>query len=132
MKSPATLTILFLAALFSAAFAQRPSMHGHDRQWKVPRAAAEKANPLASRRDALNGGEKLYRQRCMTCHGEDGMGGSRAPALAAADVAAQSDGALFWKIGGGNTRSGMPSFSFLPEPQRWQLVLFLRSLAPAQ
>ena len=44
------------------------------------------------------------------------------------DVQAQTDGALFWKIASGNTRRGMPTFSYLPEPQRWQLVLALRGL----
>jgi len=45
-------------------------------------------------------------------------------------VQVQSDGALYWKITGGNTRGGMPTFSFLPELQRWQLVMHLRTLAP--
>jgi hypothetical protein len=44
-------------------------------------------------------------------------------------VQSQRDGALFWKISTGNTREGMPAFSFLPEPQRWQLVLHVRGLA---
>jgi hypothetical protein len=44
-------------------------------------------------------------------------------------VQVQTDGALFWKISTGNTRKGMPAFSFLPEAQRWQLVLRLRTLA---
>jgi hypothetical protein len=35
---------------------------------------------------------------------------------------------LFWKITNGNTDRGMPSFSKLPELQRWQLVLYLRTL----
>ncbi|HEV2728482.1 MAG TPA: hypothetical protein VGV15_00495 [Terriglobales bacterium] len=42
----------------------------------------------------------------------------------------QSDGTLFWKITNGNPDRGMPSFSTLPEPQRWQLVLFIRTLKP--
>jgi len=46
-------------------------------------------------------------------------------------VQQQSDGALFWKITNGNTDRGMPSFSRLPELQRWQLVLYLRTLKPA-
>jgi len=37
---------------------------------------------------------------------------------------------LFWKITNGNPDRGMPSFSKLPEPQRWQLVLFVRKLKP--
>jgi hypothetical protein len=44
-------------------------------------------------------------------------------------VQAQTDGALFWKISGGNSHQGMPAFSFLPDPQRWQLVLHLRAIA---
>jgi hypothetical protein len=44
-------------------------------------------------------------------------------------VQPETDGALFWKISSGDTRAGMPSFSYLPAPERWQLVLHLRSLA---
>jgi hypothetical protein len=44
-------------------------------------------------------------------------------------VQAQTDGQLYWKINTGNTRAGMPAFSFLPELQRWQLVLQLRAIA---
>ena len=40
----------------------------------------------------------------------------------------KKDGTLFWKITNGNAPKGMPSFSRLPELQRWQLVLFLRRL----
>jgi len=47
-------------------------------------------------------------------------------------VQEQSDGALFWKITNGNPDRGMPSFSRLPELQRWQLVLYLRRLKPLQ
>ena len=46
-------------------------------------------------------------------------------------VQQQSDGTLFWKITNGNLAHGMPSFSKLPEAQRWQLVLYIRTLMPA-
>ena len=39
------------------------------------------------------------------------------------------DGTLFWKVSSGNARQGMPPFSYLPEAQRWQLVLWLRTQA---
>jgi len=84
---------------------------------------------LAGRSDALAGGKKLFDQRCSVCHRSDGTGTSRGPNLTLARVQQQSEGALLWKISSGNTRSGMPSFSFLPEPQRWQLVAYLRSLS---
>ena len=42
-------------------------------------------------------------------------------------VQQQTDGTLFWKITNGNPDRGMPSFSNVPELQRWQIVLYLRS-----
>ena len=95
--------------------------------WTAPTKEAARTNPLASRHETARGGAKLFRQRCVSCHGDDGNGTDRGPDLSASDVRAQSDGALFWKITSGNTRSGMPAFSFLPELQRWQLVMHLRT-----
>jgi mono/diheme cytochrome c family protein len=98
-----------------------------DASWSAPPAARLRANPLQHRQEAAAGGGKLFEQRCATCHGEDGHGTSKAPDLTQPDVQAQSDGTLFWKISSGNTHAGMPAFSFLPELQRWQLVLHLRA-----
>jgi mono/diheme cytochrome c family protein len=98
-----------------------------DASWVAPPAAGTRANPLQNRPEAAAGGGKLFEQRCTTCHGEDGRGTSKAPDLTQPDVQAQTDGALFWKISSGNTHAGMPAFSFLPELQRWQLVLHLRA-----
>jgi mono/diheme cytochrome c family protein len=99
------------------------------RPWVVPSTADVRQNPLTGRTDVLAGGKKVFLQRCGSCHREDGTGTSRGPNLMVASVQKQGDGALFWKISSGNSRTGMPSFSFLPEPQRWQLLLYLRSLA---
>ncbi len=98
------------------------------RRWTAPPDAARRTNPLAARPDAAAGGRKLFEQRCAACHGNGGEGTRKGPDLTATHVQGQSDGALFWKITQGNTRGGMPTFSFLPEPQRWQLVLHLRRL----
>jgi mono/diheme cytochrome c family protein len=100
-----------------------------DDSWTAPVNEVSKSNPLAGRNDVLPGGTKLFRERCASCHGEDGRGTAKAPDLAQDAVQTQSDGALFWKISGGNTHGGMPAFSFLPEQQRWQLVLRVRSLS---
>ena len=40
-------------------------------------------------------------------------------------------GAIFWVLTNGVVRKGMPVWSKLPEPQRWQLVSFIKSLGPA-
>ncbi len=103
-------------------------VRARDPEWVAPAKEAAKANPLAGRTDAAAGGGKLFRQRCSKCHGADGHGTRKGPNLAHADVQAQSDGTLFWKISSGNSHEDMPSFSFLPEPQRWQLVLHVREI----
>jgi mono/diheme cytochrome c family protein len=96
--------------------------------WIAPASADARQNPVARRADVLPGGRKMFEQRCRVCHRADGTGTTRGPNLAIARVLQQSDGALYWKISSGNTRTGMPSFSFLPESQRWQLVAYIRSL----
>lgn len=120
-------TALFAGVVSLAAQNEKNSQA--DREWFAPPSADAKTNPLAKSSEAVAGGRKLFHQRCGTCHGDDARGTSRAPDLTAADVQAQSDGALFWKITSGNTRTGMPTFSFLPELQRWQLVLHIRAHA---
>jgi mono/diheme cytochrome c family protein len=101
----------------------------YDPSWVAPAKAASKPNPLTGRSDAEPGGRKIFQQRCASCHADDGRGTSKGPDLTQADIQSESDGALFWKMTSGNTRAGMPTFSFLSEAQRWQLVLHLRSLA---
>lgn len=117
----------FVATL-GTAIAQ-PATQPKRATWVAPAGADAMANPLANRSDTLPGGRKIFLQRCSQCHGDDGSGAPRGPNLMIDRVQRQSDGALFWKITSGNTRSGMPTFSFLPELQRWQLVQYLRSQA---
>jgi len=99
-----------------------------DPSWRVPTEAIEKANPLAERPELAAGGKKLFTRNCVECHGKSGEGLKKAADLQLPVVQGQSDGALFWKITNGNPDRGMPSFSRLPELQRWQIVLYLRSL----
>ncbi|HWK09316.1 MAG TPA: c-type cytochrome [Vicinamibacterales bacterium] len=128
-----TRRVIFVALVVAAAnVVAQMQVRDRDTTWVAPDAAASKPNPLATRPDTALGGRKIFEQRCTTCHGEDARGTDRGPDLLATDVQAQTDGALFWKISSGNSRAGMPSFSFLPEPQRWQLVLHLRSVAKAR
>ncbi len=127
-----TTLIAVLVFIYAAMIAHAQQARDHDPLWVAPTADAAKTNPLTVRPEAIAGGEKIYRQRCATCHGDDGHGTPKAPDLTAPDVLGQSDGALFWKITSGNTHAGMPTFSFLPKPQRWQLVLYVRSLTVRQ
>jgi mono/diheme cytochrome c family protein len=104
-----------------------PASGKTDPSWVAPRSASGRKNPLESRPELVAGGRKVYEQRCAYCHGDDLRGTNRAPDLRTARVQGQSDGELLWKITSGNTHTGMPTFSFLPEAQRWQLVLHLRA-----
>ncbi len=102
-----------------------------DSAWQPPPAAVARTNPLAGSPQYVAGGRKLFQRECAACHGPRGQGSLKNAAnLQLPAVQQQTDGALFWKISNGNSRRGMPSFTRLPEMQRWQIVLFLRTLAP--
>ena len=120
---------LVCAAMTVAVVAQTVS-YTPDPKWTPPPDAVAKSNPLAGNADAAAGGRKLFQRHCAECHGNDALGAKKknAPALTSDVVQHQSDGALFWKITNGKADGEMPSFSRLPELQRWQLVLYLRTL----
>ena len=127
MNRFAALTVVVLLQLAGIAGLAAQTRQ-QDRSWTAPDHAASKPNPLSSRPELAAGGRKIFEQRCTQCHGDDAQGTTRAPDLLSRRVQAQSDGTLFWKISSGDTRAGMPTFSYLPAPERWQLVLHLRSL----
>ena len=101
-----------------------------DASWHPPTAAIARENPLATKPELAAGGRKLFQKNCAECHGSNGSGmeTKHSADLQLPVVQQQTDGTLFWKITNGNARKGMPSFSKLPEQQRWQLVLYLRTL----
>ncbi len=121
-------TVLLIGSIVVSAQQPRTAREPGAR-WTAPTSESARTNPLAGQTAAVAGGRKVFQQRCSTCHGEDGAGTAAAPDLTRSSVRRQSDGALFWKITSGNTRTGMPTFSFLPPLQRWQLVLYIRSLS---
>jgi hypothetical protein len=45
-------------------------------------------------------------------------------------MAGISDGQLFWIIRNGSPGTGMMAFAGLSDEQTWQLILYVRSLAP--
>ena len=103
---------------------------------KAPPKAVARRNPLERDPEAVAAGAKLYGLHCAECHGQTGEGGQgskKGPRLRAGEVQQSSAGTLFWVLTNGVVRRGMPVWSKLPEPQRWQLVSFLQSLnAPAK
>ncbi len=117
--------------LVGVSLAQNPG-YQQDSTWHAPPGAGSRPNPLASRPEAAAGGRKLFIRNCAECHGKQGAGieAKHSADLQLPVVQQQSDGTLFWKITNGNTGRGMPSFSKVPELQRWQIVLFIRTLKP--
>jgi mono/diheme cytochrome c family protein len=95
---------------------------------KAPDKARAKSNPLEKDRDAILGGQNLFDQHCSECHGDTGEGGKKGPSLRDPQVQNAVPGAIFWILTNGVVRRGMPVWSKLPEPQRWQLVSYIKSL----
>ncbi|MDP9162421.1 MAG: c-type cytochrome [Acidobacteriota bacterium] len=122
-----------ILTIISGSMTAQNSAYESDTTWKVPESAAAIQNPLAERPETAKGGKKLFLRNCAECHGKDGSGilKKHSANFRLAAVQAQSDGSLFWKITNGNPDRGMPSFSKLPGAQRWQLVLYLRTLQGA-
>ena len=105
-----------------------------DGSWlkKVPLADRERVNPFAGKPDAAAAGENLFRNNCAKCHGVNAEGKGSRPSLRSARLAAATDGEIAWIIKNGQMFKGMPSWGGLPEPTRWQIVAYLRSLNPPQ
>ena len=98
---------------------------------KVPAKDHARTNPLAANPDAVETGAAIYRENCAQCHGADAMGdGKKKPSLKSDEIKNATDGDLEWFLRQGDLKGGMPSWSSLPQAQRWQVVAYLRSLQP--
>ena len=120
-----TIVVVLAAGAVSQNIAFKP-----DPDWQPPTEATLRPNPLAGKKELASGGRKLFQRHCAECHGDNGRGLKSSADLQLPVVQEQTDGTLYWKISNGNARHGMPSFSSIPELQRWQLVLHLRTLKP--
>jgi len=95
---------------------------------EAPEKAREKKNPFEGDTQAVAAGGKLFEQHCAECHGPKAGGTRKGPSLLREEVQQATAGTLFWILTNGVVRRGMPVWSKLPEPERWQIVTFLRSL----
>jgi len=99
---------------------------------KAPAKYRAKANPMATDKNAVAAGKVLFEEHCAECHGENALGSKKAPSLRAPEVQSAPPGTIFWILTNGIVRKGMPVWSKLPEPQRWQLITYIHSLGPAE
>ena len=101
-----------------------------DLGWMKHISAADRArtNPYANRPEAIAGGSRLFQDHCAQCHGEDALGRGKRPSLRTREVQRAGDGEIFSLLKNGYLKKGMPSWSSLPEPSRWQLIAYVKSL----
>lgn len=97
---------------------------------KVPDADRKRVNPYAGKADAVAAGKLLFADNCAKCHGEDALGRHGRPSLRSERIVQATDGELAWLLKNGSAWKGMPTWSALPEPERWQIITYLRSLPP--
>lgn len=97
----------------------------------VPRKDRARVNPYAGQPDAITAGAKLFADHCAPCHGADALGRGKRPSLRSKRVQDATDGELAWLLRNGVLAQGMPSWSALPEPSRWQVIAYVKSLGPS-
>jgi mono/diheme cytochrome c family protein len=120
------MTVIVLPMMFVATILASVG----DGEWraKVAESARLRPNPMAGDPSSVAAGSKLFQQNCATCHGKRAEGSSKRPNLHSNRIKSATPGELEWLLKNGSLKNGMPSWSRLPEPQRWQLVTFLKSL----
>ena len=127
-----TLALALLFAGLLAGYSSAADSNPYAELTKVPAKESARANPLANDPDAVAAGGKLYSLHCAECHGANAEGNTRGkkkgPALKASEIQQAAPGTLFWLLTNGSVRKGMPVWSKLPEPQRWQIVTYVKSL----
>jgi len=112
--------------------ARKPNADVYAELARAPEKARNRSNPLENDSEAVAAGRLLFEDHCAECHGDKAEGGKKGPNLRAPEVQNSTPGTLFWLLTNGVVRKGMPVWSKLPEPQRWQLVRYLKSLGVPQ
>jgi cytochrome c oxidase cbb3-type subunit 2 len=123
------MTLKILAAAFFI-LALSTALAAADAHWAdAPPRDHTRQNPFAGQPEAVAAGAILFRNHCAQCHQADARGdGRKKPSLRTPQVRDASDGDLEWFLRQGDLRHGMPSWSNLPQAQRWQIIAFLRSI----
>lgn len=134
----ASITV-FSAVFFTGFSSEMIHPFASQDPWKAPEWADTLKSPYHEEPLTLAQGEELFVLYCATCHGDSGYGdgaaggslGQKPANFHDTLVKAQSDGAIFWKLGTG--RGNMPPFKdVFTDEQRWQLVAYIRHLGKTE
>ena len=115
--------VLFTAFSLISLLAADKNFHN------APDSAKAQKNPFEGQQDASDAGRALYQRNCLACHGKEGKGTGNVPSLIEGKLKGVPQGEVFWFITQGDKENGMPSWAFLPEEKRWQIVTFIEALA---
>ncbi len=113
------LVLLFVISAFSGGFL-----------WAAQQSDVI-VNPVAGNPAAIREGARLFDQICAQCHGNGAVGDARAPALNTGTFAhGGGDADIFKTIRQGVPRTEMDAYRDYSDDQVWQLVAYIKSLAP--
>ena len=122
MVSAVLLSMLSIAAL-----------HADDKSFHdAPVSAKAQKNPFAGQQAAADAGKTLYSRNCLACHGKALQGTGNVPSLVDGKLKGVTAGEVFWFVTKGDKDNGMPSWAFLPEDKRWQIVTYVEEMASAK
>ncbi len=129
---------VYLAVVAVTVSADRAPEQARPGGWNIPATAATEKNPLTVNDAVMVAGKKLYEGKCQRCHGKTGKGdGPDAEAEHAADMdltaaarlAKNPDGVVFYKIWNGRQSPKMPPLSEdSSKEQVWAIVAYSQSL----
>ncbi|MGB9407122.1 MAG: cytochrome c [Terracidiphilus sp.] len=120
-----SLAVLLIALTSAVALGAVSASHWE----RVPAKDHARPNPLAGQPAATAAGAFVYSEHCQQCHQANAQGdGHKRPSLRSERIRSATDGDIEWFLRQGDLRNGMPSWSSLPQAQRWQLVTYLRSI----
>lgn len=122
------------AAICTAALAVLPAatLHSAEKSFHdAPASAKAMKNPYHGP-EAVQAGKTLYARNCLSCHGKAGQGSGNVPSLVDGNLEGVSEGEVFWFVTQGNKDAGMPSWAFLPEKSRWQIISYIETMGPGK
>ena len=95
----------------------------------APASARAQKNPYEGQPDAVSAGKALYTKNCLACHGKTLQGTGNVPSLVDGKLNGVAAGEIFWFVTKGDKDNGMPSWAFLPEETRWQIISYVEAAA---
>jgi glucose/arabinose dehydrogenase len=117
------------STLFLSLLAVAP-LHSADQPFHdAPASAKAQKNPFAGQQAAVDAGKALYARNCLACHGKTLQGTGNVPSLVDGKLKSVTAGEVFWFITKGDKDNGMPSWAFLEEEKRWQVVTYVEAMA---